>query len=462
MLPRDRLGKTIAVGLMVALVFTALAFGTVEPWSLFLFEIIVLVLIVLWAVRAVLNKRLQINLPDAAIPFAALVLFGLMQCVAIPDSTGRWMSLSRDAGSTRMTVTVLVFMFAAFILFSNTFTTRERLSVLAAFLVIYGLAMAIFALVQHFTWDGRFYWLRPTQATSAFGPFANHNHFAGYMELLISLPLALAIARAGRIEIRLLYLFSAAMMGVAAVASLSRGGMISLAAGIMFVAFMSVRLRLEKRSSKTAMFFSQALVMIAIISVIAAGIIWIGADPIIQRVKQAQTADNSPVRETFFSSRGWVWRDTVSMIRANPVLGVGIGAYETAFPIYSESDGSLRVPQAHNEYLQVIADAGVVGGVLALWFIAAIFRTVSRGMHSRDPLMAALALGSGGGIFAILVHSIFDFNLQVPSNALLFLLLIAVASSVAASVPKGKLTNQLSSRRGAEENAPAVVLQRGI
>jgi len=83
-------------------------------------------------------------------------------------------------------------------------------------------------------------------------------------------------------------------------------------------------------------------------------------------------------------------------------------------------------------------------------------------MHSRDPLMAALALGSGGGIFAILVHSIFDFNLQVPSNALLFLLLVAVASSVAASVPKGKLTNQLSSRRGAEENAPAVVLQRGV
>ena len=150
------------------------------------------------------------------------------------------------------------------------------------------------------------------------------------------------------------------------------------------------------------------------------------------------------------------------MIRANPVLGVGIGAYETAFPIYSESDGSLRVPQAHNDYLQVIADAGVVGGVLAIWFIAAIFRTVSRGMHSRDPLMAALALGSGGGIFAILVHSIFDFNLQVPSNALLFLLLVAVASSVAASVPKGKLTNQLSSRRGAEEHAPAVVLQRGV
>ena len=63
----DRLGKTIAVGLMIAVVFTALAFGAVEPWSMFLFEIIVLALIALWAARAVLNKRLKVRLPDAAL-----------------------------------------------------------------------------------------------------------------------------------------------------------------------------------------------------------------------------------------------------------------------------------------------------------------------------------------------------------------------------------------------------------
>ena len=218
---RDRLSTTIAVGLMIAVVFTALAFGAVEPWSLFLFEIIVVALIALWGVRAILNKRLKVTLPEAALPVAALVLFGLIQSVAIPDNTGRWMSLSMDAGSTRMTVTVLMFMLAAFVLISNTFATRKRLAVLSAFLVIYGLAMAMFGLVQHFTWDGRFYWLRPTLATSPFGPFANHNHFAGYMELLIPLPIALVIAREGRGEMRLLYLFSAAMMGVAAAASLS-------------------------------------------------------------------------------------------------------------------------------------------------------------------------------------------------------------------------------------------------
>jgi O-antigen ligase len=441
----DRLGKTIAVGLMIAVVFTALAFGAVEPWSMFLFEIIVLVLIALWAARAVLNKRLKVRLPDAALPVAALVLFGLIQSVAIPDNTGRWMSLSMDAGATRMTVTALVFMLASFVLISNTFTTRKRMSVLSGFLVIYGLAMAIFALVQHFTWDGRFYWLRPTLATSPFGPFANHNHFAGYMELLIPLPVALVIAREGRGEIRLLYVFAAAMMGVAAVASLSRGGMIIIAAGMMFIALLSVRLRREKQLSRVTMFFSQAVVVIAIMSVIAAGIFWIGADQVIKRVTQGQAADSAPGRETFLSSRGWIWRDTFSMIRANPILGVGLGAYETAFPIYSESDGSLRVPQAHNEYLQMAADAGIVGVLIALWFIVAIFRTVSRGVRSRDPLLAGMALGSGGGIFAMLVHSMFDYNLQIPSNALLFLLLVAVASNVAASVPNEKFAHRPTS-----------------
>jgi len=459
---RDRLGKTIAVGLMIAVVFTALAFGAVEPWSMFLFEIIVVALIALWAARAGLNKRLAVTLPDAALPFAVLVLFGLIQSVAIPDNTGRWMSLSMNAGATRLTVTALVFLLASFVLISNTFTTRKRLSVLSAFLVIYGLAMAIFQLVQHFTWDGRFYWLRPTLATSPFGPFANHNHFAGYMELLIPLPVALVIAREGRGETRLLYLFAAAMMGVAAVASLSRGGMISIAAGMMFIALLSVRLRREKQSSRVAMFFSQAVVVIAIMAVIAAGIFWIGADQVIKRVTQGQTASSAAGRETFLSSRGWIWRDTFSMIRANPILGVGLGAYETAFPIYSESDGSLRVPQAHNEYLQVAADAGIVGFLIALWFIVAIFRTVSRGVRSRDPLLAGLALGSGGGIFAMLVHSMFDFNLQIPSNALLFLLLVAVAANVAGAVPNEKFARQQDSRRGTEELAEAAVFQGGM
>jgi O-antigen ligase len=203
---------------------------------------------------------------------------------------------------------------------------------------------------------------------------------------------------------------------------------------MMFLVLMSLRLRRPagKRDSTTAFrrVASQAAIVISIAAVISAGILWIGADPVINRVTQGHLANEDSPKETFFSSRGWVWRDTFTMIRANPLLGVGLGAYETAFSIYTKSDGSLRVPQAHNDYLQVVADCGVIGGLIAVWFIAAAFRSVVRGAQARDPLYAGLALGCGAGMFGILVHSLFDFNLQLPSNALLFLLLSAVAVRV--------------------------------
>ena len=125
------------------------------------------------------------------------------------------------------------------------------------------------------------------------------------------------------------------------------------------------------------------------------------------------------------------------MVRAYPILGVGLGAYETVFPTFaSGGDSKIRVDFAHNDYLQVLADAGIVGGLLAVWFIYLVARAVLRGLRSADPLRAAMALAAGAGIFSILVHSLFDFNLQIPSNSLLFLLLSAVASYAGASADR--------------------------
>ena len=126
------------------------------------------------------------------------------------------------------------------------------------------------------------------------------------------------------------------------------------------------------------------------------------------------------------------------MFRANPILGVGLGAYETAYPIYSRDDGaatlgtSYAVDKAHNDYFQVLADTGVIGGALTLWFIISLFQAIFRASKSSDPLFQAIALGCGAGIFGLLTHSLFDFNLQLPSNALLFLLLAAVVSHTGA------------------------------
>jgi len=447
---RARLDKAIFAGLILAVIFTSLAHGAVEPWAVAVFEMMIVALVLMWGVKVVLDKRLLIRVPNTALPLAGLLAFGLIQSLVFRAGDGTRFSISKDVEATRAAALALFFLLVSFVIASNFFTTRRRLRAVALTLTVYGLAMAIFALVQHFTWNGRFYWLRPASAgvTSPFGPFANHNHFAGYMELLMPLPLAMVITRAVNRDARLFHLFAAIMMAVSAVASLSRGGMIGLVAEILFIALMSWKAE-SRRSNRNARgraltppharaFSGPPLRAVAflclIIAAIGAGVYWTGPERVLDRVAQTGIVSEDPKAESFFASRGWIWRDTLAMISANPILGVGLGAYETAYPLYSKDDAtnkagaSYSVDRAHNDYLQALADCGVVGGAIVLWFIVSLFRAVASGARSENSLLRAFAIGGGAGLFGLLIHSLFDFNLQLPSNALLFLLLAAIVS----------------------------------
>lgn len=444
-----RLDRAIFVGLFATVVFTALAHGAVESWALALFELLVVGLMLLWGVKMIAQNRIVVSVPESGLPLAALLAFGFVQSVAFTDGIGQRLSLSMDVEATRGTVLALFFLVVSFLIAYNAFASPERKHTLASFLIIFGFSMALFALVQYFTWNGRFYWLRPltSPASSPFGPFVNRNHFAGYMEMMVGLPIAMIITGAAHRDSRLFYMFAATMMALAAIVSLSRGGMISLAAELAFIGIMSAgRVRCENQRNMSQSRFTlfgvlrPAALTLVIICSISAGTLWIGPERVVDRIAGQKPGGEAQSAETFFSSRGWIWWDTVAMIGANPFTGVGLGAYETAYPIYSEDDGaivlgkSFAVDRAHNDYLQVLADCGIVGAALALWFIVLIFKAVARGMASHDPLRRALAIGGGAGIFGLLVHSLVDFNLQLPSNALLFLLLAAAVSQAGAKV----------------------------
>jgi len=464
----EQLDRLIAFGMIVALAFTALAHGAVEAWSVAIFELLVLVLLLLWAIKAVADQRLVLRVPATLLPLGALIALGLAQGVVVTDKAGKRWSLSLDVEATRTAVIVLVFLFIAALVAANFWVSRERLNLLQKFLTVYGLALAVFGLVQYFAWDGRFYWLRQAPAdevTSPFGPFVSHSHFAGYLELLTPIPVALLITRGVRREARLFYGFAAVMMGIAILASLSRGGMIGIAAEMITLVAFGVQWArnreawasayeptADSRPSDFALasrLRARAWVVGAVITAVALGILWIGPEPLMKRAGQARVTGEDPQAETFFASRGWIWRDTLAMIRSNPITGVGLGAYETAFPAYSHGDGSLLVGEAHNDYLQVLADGGLIGGALALWFIMVVLRSVVRGLRARDPLCAGLAMGAGAGITGMLAHSFFDFNLQLPAHALLFLLLSAVVSHLGAKAtePAVALTEPAEPRR---------------
>jgi len=434
---RGAIDKSIVAGLLAAVMFTTLALGTVEPWSVAIFELMVVVLVLLWASKAIIEKRLEITLTPAALPLGAFVLLGLTQSIALTGSAGETRSLSMDVEATRGAAAMIFFLFVSFLVAVNFFDTPQRLRTLANCLIVFGLALAVFAIIQHLTWEGKMYWVRPTDSAGAGtgGPFVNRNHFAGYMEMLIPIPAALAFSRAVRGEARLFCGFTAAIMSIAEAASLSRGGLVSLAAGLLLLAAMSTRRRRSSASPGRESWFSfrPEYVVLLMLAAICAGAVWIGADTdILKRIV------NDPLTTSAVTDRRGVWGDTLTMFGANPILGVGLGAFQTVYPIYGRGDGSFLIQFAHNDYLQVLSDGGLVAGAIALWFIVVIGRAMTLVTKAADPFLRAIGLGSAAGIFALLVHSLFDFNLQIPSNALLFLVLVAMVSLVSAAVKPGE------------------------
>jgi O-antigen ligase len=128
------------------------------------------------------------------------------------------------------------------------------------------------------------------------------------------------------------------------------------------------------------------------------------------------------------TGRAHFWSVTLDMIKANPVVGTGLGAYGVMYTRYDTRNGLYRLEQAHNDYLQVFSDAGVVGGALALAFVVLLFYRGFVRARSRDNFRRGVALAALGGCFGVLVHSFFDFTLHTTSNALLFLVLAALAT----------------------------------
>jgi O-antigen ligase len=428
------LDKAIPIGLMLIVAFAALAHGVVEPWSIFIFELATIVLALMWLAKALADNGLTLVMPRMTWPLAALILFGAAQSMSWYDGAGVRQSLSLDVESTRGTVLFLCFLLALSVMAANFLTGPRQTLKLSGFFTFFGAALGVFGLVQYFSGSTSIYWLRRA-GPSAFGPFFNRDHFAGYMELLIPFPVALIAMRCVCGEKRVMYGIAAMFMGLAAIFTLSRGGMISILAEMSFIVAMIFRISHTAPGGKARTAPGLAAV-VAILAAIVTGVVWIGAEPVINRIATGDpNSSDLSKTQTFYGIRGEIWENTLTMIRHNPVTGVGLGAYETAYPIYSRENGTQGITgEAHNDYLQILADAGVVGAVLALWFICELFRAVARGVRSPDPLMAAIALGGGAGLFGLLVHSIFDFNLHLPSHAMVFLLVSMVISHVGATV----------------------------
>jgi O-antigen ligase len=358
----------------------------------------------------------------------ALIL-GIIQILPLREvgDTGALATLSLDPNSTRLVlvqIATLLIYFSATLVFID---TPHRLRLMVRTIMIFGFCLALFGLTQSFTSPTKVYWIRELNQSTAFGPFINRHHFAGYMELTIALPLGLLFAGAVDKEKIILYLFGAGLMGVALVMTSSRGGIVSLVAEVLFLVFVTAIWRKpghrrRTKSGRIKLFASRFGMAGALLVALFLGVVLLGGEFSINRFIDTVNTDDPTTGRTHF------WAVTLDIIKQNPLVGAGLGAYGVIYTKYDTRNGLFRLEQAHNDYLQVLSDGGIVLAVLAFAFVAMLcWKALSRA-GSRDDFRRGVALASLSGCFAVLVHSFFDFTLHTTSNALLFLVLAAMAT----------------------------------
>ena len=447
--------RFLVLVMCVAIVLSALAYGTVHYWALALFNLGGLTILCLWVVDAWTIGRLRISRNPLQLVFLGGVLLGLIQLLPLrPATTGIGIplsqSLSLDPNSTKLVIVQLVSLFVYFAAALVFIDTPRRLQLMVRTIMVFGFCLAIFGLSQSFTSPTKIYWIRELPQSTAFGPFINRHHFAGYMELTLALPLGLLFAGAVDKEKRILYLFIAAMMGVALFMTTSRGGVISLVAEVLFFVVVTAFWRKEDkrtgrktsrvRGAALRLAFGLALIVSLVIGVSMLG----GGDvPLSRLVDSVNTNDPTTGRAHF-------WAVTVDMIKAHPFLGTGLGAFGVIYTGFDTRNGSLRLEQAHNDYLQILSDGGIVGALLGLAFVVLLFGRAFYRMKTRDHFRRGVALAALGGCFAVLVHSFFDFTLHTAANALLFLMLAALATLNG----RVEVLPQRRRRRSRRESAP--------
>jgi O-antigen ligase len=445
---------------VIALLLLALAspwpFGSAHPLAVSVIMLLALGAAFVTSLAEAWHGRLV--LPSAPLwPLAGFLLLGAFQLLPLPPSLHSalapgswtiwrpaepaaaailgpaWRPVSVFPAATERGLGVTLGLVALGALAGPALSDRRRVLRVVLVLGGGGLLVALYGVVARTLFGSLLYGVFVVPTVAPFGPFVSKNHFAGYVEMttLLILGLALGLAdearrgpsllswtqsrRAGRVVVAF---GVAATMVLAVLVSLSRGGAVSLASGV--TAFAILRIWARRRIPSGGRIAGTVGVLAAVVFVSFAVLPQEGRDRVLSLA--GITSDQSG------AFRLGVWRDTLRLAGSSPIVGQGLGAYEDALPPFKTTAGELRVEHAESDYLETLAECGGLGLFLALAVVFLLLRSaLTRIRREEDRLRRGIGLGAAAGVVALLVHGTFDFNLRIPSNAILFAFLLTLA-----------------------------------
>ena len=443
--------RLLEAGLIVAVCVAVLAFGGTAPSFFAVTQVIIFGLGVVFLLSRQFSRDTSFHVPVAT-PLL-LVALVLLQLCPLPVSlapmfgrardelpSGSYFTISMERYQTVSHLLLLVTYLTAF--FLTLFLCRDRNAKkrLVFALVSLGAFEALYGLIQYLTgWQQIFAYVKKYYLEEATGTYINRNHFAGFLEMILPFVIVLALrwtyllskntsGRAGtfrklvsRTELVsvVFWLFLAIVILAALILSRSRMGIISALVSLVAILALAGTSTVgpRARAAVAAVFFLGVLGLV----------VWIGSDPVMSRFETLGQEYNLSGQ-----SRVSIWHDTLGLIRQHPFLGTGLGSFFVAYTSVQTAFLNLLVEHAHCDYLEVATELGLPGAILVFgsifWVLAQRARRYGKLEERFDKAVSLACIGSIG---AILVHSLADFNLYIPANALLFTMILAMAWSSA-------------------------------
>lgn len=462
----SRFENRLFYALLLLLVWLPLPLGSNRPWAEAIFEIWVAVLFMLWLIRfqrsyvtagkafngarrvlwllagwSVYIMLQLIPLPDFVRQALSPESFAMYR---LADVTG-WAPLSLHPYATFLfwlKSVAYVLLFALTLLLVN---NKHRLVILGYTLVFSALFQSFYGSMMTLSGlEYGFFVKKVAYVGFATGTFVNRNHLAGYLEMVSAVGIGLLMATtftrdrvhswrqrlSNLINLmmsqKLLLRLMLAMMVIALVLTRSRMGNTGffasmLVAGLITLAVFrsqaqSVRQLLQRSDTRSAVILITSLMVIDLFLVGA----FFGVEKLADRLAETSLEHDA--------GRVEVSVNTLDLIKDYPLVGAGAGSFHLVYSRYRGEGIAAYFDHAHQDYLEIMADVGVVGiGLLGLVVMLSFWAALKALYCRRDPLMRGMAFASIMGVIALLIHSSVDFNLQIPANAATFMVVLALA-----------------------------------
>jgi len=394
------------------LIFTPFARAGVQDWAVTVIHLVTLLAVTAWLIEKSITWNWRWIKTPLDKPIISLLVLLIITTF-----------FSQHRPTSIRAVLLVANYIVIFYLIVHTVRTRTHLQQLLAVIIAVGVLLAMLGFIKLGNanpfpwWDYPGSYHNDHRLTATYG---NANHLAGYMEM--TAPLSLGLLLMGlKPGTRLLLTFAALLLSAALIFSLSRGGWIGVLAGFGFMA----ALLLSSRH------FDQKKIIAGLMcGLLLATVIIVGTTGAVKRIGAVTELDKTPT----LVGRIHAWSGITEMIGDYPFWGAGPGTFADMFTRYQPPGIASRYFYGHNDYLHFVSEAGLFLVPIMLWMIAAMFFQLLKNANHPCRMVRGTAIGVMSGMVAIAVHSISDFNLHIPANALLFTTIAAIGSVAATCI----------------------------